>query len=139
MKSFSSCQNVFFDHTDVTFKSFSKKASAGFFSVSSPFTRLWCFQVLNCLRFLFFTILRIDDRLIPVCSAIFLGAKCVWGGSSFEQTNSSIKSLSFSVETVLGCPEPCLLSIELDSLNFFNRCLTEEQFHFLDGWFFQIL
>ena len=54
--SFSSCQTVFFDHTHVTFKSFSKGASAGSSSVSSHFTHFCCgfFKRLNCLRFLFF-------------------------------------------------------------------------------------
>ena len=84
------------------------------------------FKHWNCLRFLFFTILRIEYRLIPVCSAVFLGAKWIWGHSSCVQTNSSIKSMFPSVETVLGHHEPCLISIEPASLNFFNRHLTEE-------------
>ena len=37
------------------------------------------FKCLNCLRFLFFTIFRTNDRLILVCLAIFLVAKCIWG------------------------------------------------------------
>lgn len=58
----------------------------------------------------FFYILRIDDRLISVCLAIFLGAKGVWWGlSSFEQTKSSIKSMFSFVEAVLGYADPCLL------------------------------
>ena len=43
------------------------------------------------------------------------------------------------VETVLGQPEPCLLSIEPVSLYFFNRNLVEEYFRILDGWFLQSL
>ena len=87
------------------------------------------FKRLNCLRLLI-TILRFDDRLIPVFSAISFGTKCVWGRCSYEQTNCSIKSMFSSVETVLGRPVPYLLSIEQVSLNFFNRRLKEEQSHF---------
>ena len=82
------------------------------------------FKRKKCLRFLYFAILRIDKRLIPVCSGIFLGVKCVQGHASCE--DSSIKSMFSSLETVLGCLEPCLLSVEPVSLNFFNRRLTQE-------------
>ena len=109
---FSISSNCFFDRTYVTFKSFSKGASPGFSSVSSPF------QALELLKASFFTILCIDDLLIPVCLVIFLGAKCEWGHSFYEQTNSSIKSIFSSVETVLGHPEPCFLSTEPVSLIF---------------------
>ena len=51
-----------------------------------PSLILGVFRRSNCLRFLFFTILHIDDRLVPVCLVIFLGAKFVWGRSSYEQT-----------------------------------------------------
>ena len=112
--------NSFSDHLDVTFKSFSKGACVGFSSALSPL------QALELFQFSFFTILFIDYQLISVCSTIFLGAKCVWGCSSCEQINSSTKSLFSSIETVLGYPEPCLLSIEPVSLKFFNTCLTEE-------------
>ena len=118
--------NRFSDQTDVTFKSFSKGASASFSSVSSPFTHLWCFQALQLFKVSFFTIFHIDDRLIPVCLAIFLGAKCVWGCSCCEQTNSSIKFTFSSIEIFLGCPDICFLSIEPVSLNFFKRRLTKE-------------
>ena len=116
----------FFDHTNVTFKFFSKGVSVSFSTVLSPFTHLRYFQALGLFKVFFLTILCIDDRLIPVCSAIFLGAKFAWYYSSCEQTNSSIKSMCTSVETALGFPEPCLLSIKLVSANFFNRRLTEE-------------
>ena len=72
VKSFSSSQTVFLDHTDVTFESFSKEVRAVFSFVSSPFTHLWYCQALELFKVSFFTILLIDDRLIPVCSAIFL-------------------------------------------------------------------
>ena len=63
--------NSFFDHTDVAFKSFSKGASAGFSFISSPFTHLWHFPVLELFKVSSFTIFRIDDQLIPVCLIIF--------------------------------------------------------------------
>ena len=44
----------FFDHANDTFKSFSKGASAGFSSVSSTFTHLWCFQVFELFKVYFF-------------------------------------------------------------------------------------
>ena len=47
--------NHFFDHTDVTFKYFSKGGSVAFSSVSSPLTHLWCFQALELLKVLFFS------------------------------------------------------------------------------------
>ena len=81
------------------------------------------FKCWDCVRFLFFTFPCIDGQLIPFCSAIFLGAKCVWGRSSCEQTRSFIKSMFSSIETILGCPEPCLLSNQPVSLNFFNKHL----------------
>ena len=102
--------NRFSNHTDVS-------------SVLSPFPHLWCFQALELLRFLFFTILHIDDQLIHVCLTTSLDVKCVcmrplflWANQLFYQIDA----------TVFGCPEPCLLSIEPVSLNFFNRDLTEE-------------
>ena len=42
--------NQFFDHTDVTFKSFSKGASAGSSLILSPFTHLRCFQALELFK-----------------------------------------------------------------------------------------
>ena len=102
--------NRFFDHTDVS-------------SVSSPFPHLWCFQAPELLRFLFFTILHIDDQLIHVCLTTFLDAKCVCMRPIFLWANQLFYQIDV---TVLGRPEPCLLSIEPVSLNFFNRDLTEE-------------
>ena len=91
------------------------------------------FKRLNCLRFLLFTILRIDDQLIRVFSAIFLGAKCVWGRSSCEQTNSSIKSMFSSVETVLGRPDPCLLIHETSFSEFSQQAINRGLIPFF-GW-----
>ena len=54
VKSFSSCQTVFFYQTDITFKPFSKGSSAGFSSVSNPFTHLWCFQAFESFNVYFF-------------------------------------------------------------------------------------
>ena len=124
----------FFRSYGCFFKFFSKGFSAGFSTVSSPFTHLWYFQALELFKIYFLTTLCIDDRMIPVCSALFLGAKFAWDHSSCEQTNSFIKSMFSSVETVLGFPEPCLLSVKLVFKNFFNRRLTEEYSHFLGGF-----
>ena len=82
------------------------------------------FKHLNCLRFYFF---HHSPYWWPTDSgffAIVLGAKCVWSHSSCEQNISSIKSMISSLVTVLGHPEPCLLSIEPVSLSFFKRHLT---------------
>ena len=109
VESFSFFQTVYFYNTDVTFKSFSKSASASFSSVSSPFNHLCKLIFISLTHFLFFIILHNDDRLIPVCSESFLGVKWVWGCCSCKQTNSFIKS-TFS--SVLARPDLCLLSLE---------------------------
>ena len=125
VKSSSSCQSVFsimriYSHICL------EGIQCVFSSVSSPFTHLWCIQVLELLKVSFFTTFRIDDRLIPIFSTIFLLDKCVWDRSSEEQTNSSYKSMLFSVEKVTCSPEPWILFIEPVSLNDFNGCLTGE-------------
>ena len=53
VKSFSTCQTIFSDHTNLTFKSLSEGASAGFSNILSPFTHLWCFQALELFKFYF--------------------------------------------------------------------------------------
>ena len=95
VKSFSSCQIVYFfflDHTDVTFKSFSKGARATFSSVSSRLTHLWCFQVLelfkafsvvmtNWLQFVrqFFLVLNDCGAALPVSKPTLLSTPCfIW-------------------------------------------------------------
>ena len=123
---FSILPNRFFDHTDFTFKSFFKGASAGFSFALTPFIICGVFKRLNCSRLFFSTIFRIDDRMIPVYSTILLDTKSILGRSTCKLTNPSSKSMFSSVETVLGRSEPCLISIESVSLNFFNRRLTEE-------------
>ena len=44
------CCCFVFDHRDVTFKSFSKGASASFSFISSPFSHLWCFLALELFK-----------------------------------------------------------------------------------------
>ena len=89
---------------DVIFKSFPMGASASVSSVCSPFTNLWwCFKALELFQVSFFTILCIVDRLILICLVFFLGAKCVLGRFSCDQTNLSIKSMFSSIETALAC------------------------------------
>ena len=78
VKSFSSCQNVFYSIIRMLLSNLSLRKPVRV-SLLFQVPSLICgvLKCLNCLRFLFFIILRIDDRLIPVWSAIFLGAKCV--------------------------------------------------------------
>lgn len=119
--------NRFSDHLNITFKSFSKRSELVFLLFRVPSLNCGVFKWLNCLSFLFFfTILRIDVRLILVYSVIFLSAKCVWSRFFCKQTNSSIKSTFSSVETVLGCPASCLLHVEPVFVNVFNNRFTEE-------------
>ena len=90
---FFTLRNNFSDHMDVIFKSLSKRASAGgFSSVSGSFIHLWCFQALELFKVSFFRHSPWRWPIDSVCLTIFLGAKCVWGRSSCEQANSSIKS-----------------------------------------------
>ena len=124
MKYFSSCQTVFPAIWMLLSNLCLRELARVYLPLRVPSLICGAFKRLNCLKFLSFTIPRIGDRLIPVCSATSLGAKCVWSCSSCELTNSSIKSMFSSVETALGRPEPCLLSVEPVSLNFFNRRLT---------------
>ena len=98
--------NCFFHHMDFTFKSFSKEASLGFSLTSGSFTHFWYFQVPELFKVSFF--FYNSPYWWPIDS-------CLSGESMFS-----------SLETVLGQPEPSLLSIKPVSLNFFNRPLTEE-------------
>ena len=110
VKSFSSCQTVF-PIVWMLISNYSlREPERDSLLFRVPSLICGVFKHFNYLKFLFFPILSIDDRLILVCLGIFLGAKCMSGRSYCEQTNSSIKSIILSIETDLGCLEPCLLS-----------------------------
>ena len=105
--------------------------------VSLPFLvlSLICgvFKCLNYLRFIFFIILRFDDRLIAVCSVIFLGAKCVWGRCSCDPTflsNHSHKKQKDSLETWAVLIEISILCWNLPS-NRKHRGSLQEKHGFL--------
>ena len=82
------------------------------------------FTLLNWQKFLLFIILLIDEQLIPVCSAILRGPRCVYGASSCKQISSSINLVFSSVVTGLGRPEPSFLlmmPLSLKHLKVFSR------------------
>ena len=127
VKPFSSCQTIFLIIWMLLSNlSLRKPARVSLLFRVSSFTHLWCFQALELFKVYFFTILCSDDRLVPVCSAIFLGAKCVWGWSSCNQTNTSIKSIFSFVETILGCPKLFLLSISCKRYTHFELVVIDE-------------
>ena len=95
MKSFSSCQTVFFIIQMLLSNLSVREPALVFLCYFESFFTHGGFKPLNCLRSFFFTILRIDYRLIPVCLTIFLGAKC---NSSCEQINFSLKPMFSSVK-----------------------------------------
>ena len=95
MKSFSSCQTVFFIMQMLLSNLSVREPARVFLFYFESFFTHGGFKPLNCLRSFFFTILRIDYRLIPVCLTIFLGAKC---NSSCEQINFSLKPMFSSVK-----------------------------------------
>ena len=139
VKSFSSWQTVF-SIIRMLISNLSLKEPARFLFFPSVFSHLRFFQALELFKvsvFLPFSVLITDWFLFV--QRFFLVLNAYGNGSSCEQTNSSMNSMFSSIEAVVRGPEPSLLSIEPVSLNFFNRHLTKEWPHFLDGWCFQIL
>ena len=78
------------------------------------------FTLLDWQKLLLFIILLIEERLIPLCSAILRGATCLCRASSCEQISSSIKSVFTSVVTDLGRPELSFLFLVPLSLESFK-------------------
>ena len=133
VKSFSSCQ-TFFRSFGCYFQIIWElvRVSLLFWIPSLIFGFFMC---LNCLR-TFFTVMKTSNS----CLFDNFCLRWVCMRSLFLLANQRFYQFHvFFEETILGCPEPCLLSIEPVYLSFFNICWTEEKSNFLDGRFFQIL
>ena len=117
VKFFLSCHTVF-SIIRVLRSNFSPNAMAQvYLLLRHPSFILEGFTLLNWQKFLLFIILLVDKRLIPVCSVILRGTRCVSRACSYKQISSSIKLVFSSVVTDLGRPELSFLFMVPLSLN----------------------
>ena len=86
VKSFSSCHTVF-----STMQVLCSNFSANVMAIVTPIIHFGNFYLFKLTKVSFLIILLIDKRLIPVCSAILRGPRCVCGASSCGQIPSSVK------------------------------------------------
>ena len=133
MKSFSSCQthfSMFLEFVPIR----SVKAPALSVVLSLVLLLIcWVFKRLNCFNPFVFTILLMNERLIPVYFSISLSDIWLTGLFSCNHIKSLTISSFYAVVTIRGLPEPSFLSIDPFSLNWFKRHWTETLFQFLVG------
>ena len=91
--------------------------------IATPIIHFRNFYIFELTKVPFFIILLIDKWLIPVCSTILRGPRCVCRVSSCGQISSSVKLVFSSVATDLGWPEPYFLFMVPLSLKCFKSFL----------------